>query len=88
MHTGRGLLLDLTGNDHLTDTLDRHDSFIDACRATTTADIDVTAVLLRPDGHICWLATAAQRRDPAGTRLHTAIKQWFEPGASLTNLIF
>ncbi|MGH3812239.1 MAG: FAD-dependent monooxygenase, partial [Pseudonocardiaceae bacterium] len=79
MHTGRGMLLDLTGNDYLTGSLNRHDSLIDVCRATTTVDIDVTAALLRPDGHICWLTSATQRRDPASADLHAAIEQWFEP---------
>ncbi|HSL08454.1 MAG TPA: FAD-dependent monooxygenase [Pseudonocardiaceae bacterium] len=70
MHTGRGVLVDFTENGHVTDALDDR---IDLRRATTT-DIDVTAVLLRPDGHICWLSSAAQRRDPS---LHAAIEQWF-----------
>ncbi|MGH3882589.1 MAG: FAD-dependent monooxygenase [Pseudonocardiaceae bacterium] len=79
MHTGRGLLLDVTGNDYLTGSPNRHDSLIDVCRATTAVDIDVTAALLRPDGHICWLTSATQRCDPASADLHAAIEQWFEP---------
>jgi 2-polyprenyl-6-methoxyphenol hydroxylase-like FAD-dependent oxidoreductase len=80
MHTGRGLLLDLTGNDHLADALDDHTSRIDLRCATTTTTIDVTAVLLRPDGHICWLTSAEQWRELAGAGFHAAIEQWFEPG--------
>jgi 2-polyprenyl-6-methoxyphenol hydroxylase-like FAD-dependent oxidoreductase len=71
MHTGRGVLVDLAGNGHFTDALDGR---IDLRRATTSPDIDVTAALLRPDGHICWLRSAAQRCDP---NLHAAIEQWF-----------
>ncbi len=71
MHTGRGVLLDLTSKDHLTDALAGHDSLIDVCRVTTIIDIDVTAVLLRPDGHICWLTSAAQRREPSSS--HRAV---------------
>jgi 2-polyprenyl-6-methoxyphenol hydroxylase-like FAD-dependent oxidoreductase len=71
MHTGRGLLVHLTGNDHLTDARNGH---IDLRRAATTTDIDVTAALLRPDGHICWLRSATQQGAPS---LHAAIEQWF-----------
>jgi hypothetical protein len=53
-------------------------------RAITTPDIAITAVLLRPDGHICWLTSAAQPQwcDPGGTGLHAAIERWFEPGVT------
>jgi hypothetical protein len=62
MHTGRGLLLNLTGNGHRIDALDSRSCLIDLRRATT-ADIDLTAVLVRPDGHICWLESGVQPRD-------------------------
>ncbi|MGH3799457.1 MAG: FAD-dependent monooxygenase, partial [Pseudonocardiaceae bacterium] len=75
MHTGRSLLLDLTGDDHLADALDGRDSRIDLRRATTTTNLDVTAVLLRPDGHICWLTSATQRREPSNS-LRAAIEYW------------
>ncbi|MGH3874081.1 MAG: FAD-dependent monooxygenase [Pseudonocardiaceae bacterium] len=73
MHAGRSVLLDLTGNDHLAEALDDRDSRIDLRRATTTTDVDVNAVLLRPDGHVCWLTSAAQRREH---RLRAALERW------------
>ncbi|MGH3997504.1 MAG: FAD-dependent monooxygenase [Pseudonocardiaceae bacterium] len=75
MHAGRSLLLDFTDDDHLADALDGRNRRIDLRRATATADIDVTAVLLRPDGHICWLTSATKRCEP-DISLRAAIEQW------------
>jgi 2-polyprenyl-6-methoxyphenol hydroxylase-like FAD-dependent oxidoreductase len=80
MHSGHGLFVDLTGDDHLADARDEWDGLIDLCHATTTTEIDLTAVLVRPDGHICWLSSIARPRDRAGTELRAAMEQWFEPG--------
>lgn len=72
MHAGSSLLLDFTGDSHLADTVNGR---IDLLGATTTADIDITAALLRPDGHICWLTSATKRGEPS-TSLRTAIELW------------
>ncbi|MGH3936094.1 MAG: FAD-dependent monooxygenase [Pseudonocardiaceae bacterium] len=72
MHAGRSLLLDFTGNDHLADAVDGR---IDLRQATTTADIDITAALLRPDGHICWLTSATKQGEPSAS-LRAAIEKW------------
>ena len=74
MHTGRGLLLDLTSKGHRTGALACPSRLVDQRNATTTADTDLTAVLVRPDGHICWLESAVQ---PCHSSLHVAIEQWF-----------
>ncbi|MFJ8059442.1 rifampin monooxygenase [Streptomyces sp. NPDC096142] len=50
MHTGRGLLLDRTGRLSVTGWADRVDHVVD-----DTEELDVPAVLLRPDGHVAWV---------------------------------
>jgi 2-polyprenyl-6-methoxyphenol hydroxylase-like FAD-dependent oxidoreductase len=49
MHGGRGLLLDQTGRLSLTGWADRIDHVVDL-----SEELDVPAVLLRPDGHVAW----------------------------------
>jgi hypothetical protein len=46
---GRGLLIDQTGELSVTGWEDRVDHVID-----TSDELDVPAVLLRPDGHVVW----------------------------------
>src|SRR3954453_16477591 len=50
MRTGRGLLLDRTGELSAAGWADRVDSVTD-----TGAALDAPAVLLRPDGHVAWI---------------------------------
>ncbi|MET9961714.1 rifampin monooxygenase [Streptomyces sp. NPDC006326] len=49
MHGGRGLLLDQTGRLSVAGWADRVDHVVDV-----SAELDVPAVLLRPDGHVAW----------------------------------
>jgi rifampicin monooxygenase len=49
MHGGRGLLLDQTGRLSVTGWADRVDHVVDV-----SEELDVPAVLLRPDGHVAW----------------------------------
>jgi 2-polyprenyl-6-methoxyphenol hydroxylase-like FAD-dependent oxidoreductase len=49
MHRGRGLLLDRTGRLSVAGWADRVDVVVDG-----SEDLDVPAVLLRPDGHVAW----------------------------------
>jgi 2-polyprenyl-6-methoxyphenol hydroxylase-like FAD-dependent oxidoreductase len=49
MHGGRGLLLDQTGQLSVAGWADRVDHVADA-----SEELDVPAVLLRPDGHVAW----------------------------------
>ncbi|WP_232667334.1 rifampin monooxygenase [Pseudonocardia sp. TRM90224] len=49
MHAGRGLLLDQTGRLSVTGWADRVDHVVDVGE-----ELDVPAVLLRPDGHVAW----------------------------------
>jgi 2-polyprenyl-6-methoxyphenol hydroxylase-like FAD-dependent oxidoreductase len=55
MHRGRGLLLDRTGRLSVEGWADRVDHVVDA-----SAELDVPAVLLRPDGHVSWVGDDQQ----------------------------
>ncbi|MFI9407154.1 rifampin monooxygenase [Nocardia sp. NPDC052316] len=55
MRNGRGLLLDQTGLLSVAGWADRVDHVVDA-----GADLDVPAVLLRPDGHVAWVGADQQ----------------------------
>jgi rifampicin monooxygenase len=50
MHGGRGLLLDQTGRLSVEGWADRIDRVVDV-----SEELDVPAVLLRPDGHVAWV---------------------------------
>ncbi|MGW6025830.1 rifampin monooxygenase [Streptomyces sp. NPDC055099] len=55
MHEGRGLLLDQTGRLSVAGWADRVDHVVDV-----TEELDVPAVLLRPDGHVAWVGEDQQ----------------------------
>ncbi|QIP88072.1 rifampin monooxygenase [Streptomyces sp. Tu 2975] len=65
MHAGRGLLLDRTGRLSVTGWEDRIDHIVD-----TSEELDVPAVLLRPDGHVAWAGEHQQD-------LLTYLPKWF-----------
>ncbi len=55
MHRGRGLLLDQTGRLSVAGWADRVDHVVDV-----SEELDVPAVLLRPDGHVAWVGDDQQ----------------------------
>jgi 2-polyprenyl-6-methoxyphenol hydroxylase-like FAD-dependent oxidoreductase len=55
MYAGRGLLLDQTGRLSVEGWADRVDHVVDL-----SEELDVPAVLLRPDGHVAWLGDEQQ----------------------------
>ncbi|KAA0023613.1 rifampin monooxygenase [Antrihabitans cavernicola] len=65
MHGGRGLLLDQTGKLSAAGWTDRVDHVVD-----TSEELDVAAVLLRPDGHVVWVGD--DQHD-----LNEKLTQWF-----------
>ena len=65
MHAGRGLLLDRTGGLSVAGWADRVDLVADA-----GAELDLPAVLLRPDGYVAWAGD-----DQAG--LAGSLRRWF-----------
>jgi 2-polyprenyl-6-methoxyphenol hydroxylase-like FAD-dependent oxidoreductase len=65
MHAGRGLLLDQAGRLSVDGWADRVDHVVDV-----SEELDVPAVLLRPDGHVAWAGA-----DQPG--LLSALPRWF-----------
>ncbi len=55
MHGGRRLLLDRTGRLSVAGWADRVDHVVDV-----SEELDVPAVLLRPDGHVAWVGEGQQ----------------------------
>ncbi|MFI8390359.1 rifampin monooxygenase [Streptomyces sp. NPDC085540] len=55
MHGGRGLLLDQTGRLSVAGWADRVDHVVDV-----SEELDVPALLLRPDGHVAWVGDDQQ----------------------------
>jgi rifampicin monooxygenase len=70
MHDGRGLLLDQTGRLSVAGWADRVDHIVDV-----SEELDVPAVLLRPDGHVAWVAEDQQD-------LLDRLRRWF--GAAIS----
>jgi hypothetical protein len=65
LHAGRGLLLDQTGSLSAAGWEDRVDHVVDV-----SEELDVPAVLLRPDGHVVWAGED-------GADLSGALRKWF-----------
>lgn len=69
MHTGRGLLLDQTGRLSVAGWADRVDHVVDI-----SEELDVPAVLLRPDCHVAWAGEDQQD-------LLSRLPKWFGAAA-------
>jgi len=69
MHGGRGLLLDQTGRLSVEGWADRVDHVVDV-----SEELDVPAVLLRPDGHVAWAGDDQQD-------MLTQLPRWFGAAA-------
>ncbi|MDF6041371.1 rifampin monooxygenase [Streptomyces sp. JH14] len=69
MHGGRGLLLDQTGRLSVVGWADRVDHVVDV-----SEELDVPAVLLRPDGHVAWVGEDQQD-------LLSSLPTWFGAAA-------
>ena len=70
MHGGRGLLLDQTGRLSGAGWADRVDHIVDV-----SEELDVPALLLRPDGHVAWVGDDQQD-------LRRTLPRWFGAAAS------
>jgi 2-polyprenyl-6-methoxyphenol hydroxylase-like FAD-dependent oxidoreductase len=72
LHQGRPVLLDLTDGrvaESASGWADRVDVVVG------TADLEVQALLLRPDGYVAWAAATFEADDEE--RLHAALQRWF-----------
>jgi bifunctional hydroxylase/dehydrase len=82
LRSGRGLLLDLTGDAALRAGTARWADRVDVVTATPHDDAadgplaDTRAVLVRPDGHVVWTAPGSD------DGLRTALERWFGPAAT------
>ena len=70
MHSGRGLLLDQTGQLGVSSWADRIDHIVDK-----SSELDVPAALLRPDGHVAWVGDDQQE-------LRVLLPKWFGEASS------
>ncbi|MGH3566429.1 MAG: rifampin monooxygenase [Pseudonocardia sp.] len=70
LHGGRGLLLDQTGRLSVAGWADRVDHVVDV-----SEELDVPAVLLRPDGHVAWAGEDQQD-------LLSQLPRWFGAAVS------
>jgi 2-polyprenyl-6-methoxyphenol hydroxylase-like FAD-dependent oxidoreductase len=77
LHSGRPVLLDLTG------AFTSWSTAVDVVTASSPSTSDIDAVLLRPDGHVAWVAT----RGSGDAGLAEAVRRWIGdvpvPGVSL-----
>ncbi|SDI16586.1 2-polyprenyl-6-methoxyphenol hydroxylase [Actinokineospora alba] len=73
MHGGRGLLLDQTGGLSVGGWLDRVDHVVEV-----SEELDVPAVLLRPDGHVAWVGSDQEE-------LIRHLRRWFGAPADLAS---
>ncbi|MGW6690261.1 FAD-dependent monooxygenase [Streptomyces sp. NPDC054961] len=76
LRTGRGVLLDLSGGSADLSAAVGWSARVDVVTADAAEGLDVPALLIRPDGHVAWVA--APEGEPEGLR--RALALWF--GAS------
>ncbi|WP_245598496.1 aromatic-ring hydroxylase C-terminal domain-containing protein [Glycomyces arizonensis] len=79
LHQGRAALLDLIGLRALDAVATGWHGRADLIRARSTAHsgLGADAVLIRPDGHVAWLASTGAAPDP--DMLRTALTTWLGP---------
>jgi 2-polyprenyl-6-methoxyphenol hydroxylase-like FAD-dependent oxidoreductase len=75
---GRGVLLDLAGNDDLRRSAGGWADRVEIATATCPGHPELRAILLRPDGHTAWVSIAAD--DPTDG-LHQTLQHWHGPAA-------
>ncbi|MEU8478755.1 FAD-dependent oxidoreductase [Streptomyces hygroscopicus] len=75
LRSGRGLLLTTGATRRWGALADAWAGRVDAVTAAALPDVPADAVLVRPDGYVCWAATASD--DTAPERLTDALETWF-----------
>jgi 2-polyprenyl-6-methoxyphenol hydroxylase-like FAD-dependent oxidoreductase len=78
LEAGHGLLLDFSGDAGLRGLAAGWADRLDFVAAEPTPELDVRAIMVRPDGRVAW---SSQHTEIWGTGLSAAIYRWFgEPG--------
>jgi hypothetical protein len=73
-HDGRPLLLDLTTGGLVAEALNDTTPVVNVVTGTPLAPVDLTAVLVRPDGYVAW---ASSDDHPETDTLHRRLEHWF-----------
>ncbi|WP_316804117.1 FAD-dependent monooxygenase [Pedobacter nototheniae] len=73
MHDGKGILLDFDGNTSLKNLADKYGKQIKYVTGSAKDQLDLSALLIRPDGLIAW----ACNNKPDYNELKTAADYWF-----------
>jgi 2-polyprenyl-6-methoxyphenol hydroxylase-like FAD-dependent oxidoreductase len=79
LESGRGLLLGLAGKDAAARDAGGWSDRVDVVAAEPSEDVDAAAVLIRPDGHVAWVAPSGPdggAPDEDGG-LRAALARWF-----------
>ncbi len=75
MHSGNGILLNFAGNATLNSLAQEYDDCLKYIPGPTKEQFGLSAVLIRPDGHIAWTADS----EPEEESLREALATWFIP---------
>ncbi|MBB4783441.1 FAD-dependent oxidoreductase [Streptomyces rapamycinicus] len=75
LRSGRGLLLTTDATRRWATQATAWTGRVDAVTAAALPDVPADAVLVRPDGYVCWAAAASD--DTAPERLTDALETWF-----------
>jgi 2-polyprenyl-6-methoxyphenol hydroxylase-like FAD-dependent oxidoreductase len=81
MRAAAPLLLDLAGREDVRETAEGWTDRISIVTARCD-DAPADALLIRPDGYVAWVGTAAGREGPAHAGLGEALSAWFGAAAS------
>jgi 2-polyprenyl-6-methoxyphenol hydroxylase-like FAD-dependent oxidoreductase len=73
---GRPLVLDFTAHSALAHSLTNSSPALNVVAGTPTEPVDLTAVLIRPDGYVAW---ASSQATPAIEALNRKLAHWFGP---------
>jgi hypothetical protein len=76
LHNGKGLMLDLTEDKKLHNLAQRWPNRINYASTPVKDSKGLTALLIRPDGFVAWLAES----EPNLTTAEQSIQRWFGSG--------
>ncbi|QTD96721.1 FAD-dependent monooxygenase [Streptomyces cyanogenus] len=77
LHGGRGVLVDFTTSGAHSGQAGHWAGRVDVVAAEAAAEIDATALLLRPDGRIAWATSDDTATESSAAGLDAALRTWF-----------